>query len=151
MERYPEYEPPGEARAARLGMRGGAACVTRGLRTAGISSRREERRCRPRLRCRGVAEVILLRLHRKLPGMLLDLSAGGCCIQTDAPIPAIELPAVEVQLTVNGIALRVAGIVRNVSKGRFANIEFTGVTPRKAGQIVELIKDLIERRQDGRA
>ncbi len=125
--------------------------MTKDLRTAGIASRREDRRRRPRLRCRGVAEIILLRLHRKLPGTLLDLSAGGCRIQTDAPIPAIERPAVEVQLTVNGIALRLAGIVRNVSKGRFANIEFVGVTPRKAGQISELIRDLIERWQAGRA
>jgi PilZ domain len=114
-------------------------------------SKRDDRRTQPRLRCGGVAEVVLLRLGRKLPGILLDLSVGGCCIQTDSPIPYIERPSVEVQLTVNGITLRVAGIVRNVRNDRRAGIEFIGVTPRKADQIIELVKELIERQQDCRA
>jgi c-di-GMP-binding flagellar brake protein YcgR len=113
-------------------------------------SKRDDRRIQPRLRCRGVAEVVLLRLGRKLPGMLLDLSVGGCCIQTDVPIPPIERPSVEVQLTVNGITLRVAGIVRNMRDDHRAGIEFMDVTPRKADQIIELVKELIERQQDCR-
>lgn len=113
-------------------------------------SKRDDRRTQPRLRCGGVAEVVLLRLGRKLPGTLLDLSVGGCCIQTDAPIPSIERPSVEVQLTVNGITLRVAGIVRNMRNDRRAGIEFIDVTPRKADQIIELVKELVERQQDCR-
>lgn len=117
---------------------------------ARMRSKRDDRRNQPRLRCRGVAEVVLLRLDCKLPGTLLDLSVGGCCIQTDSPIPPIERPSVEVQLTVNGITLRVAGIVRNVRNDRIAGIEFMDVTPRKADQIIELVKELVERQQDCR-
>lgn len=117
---------------------------------ARMRSKRDNRRAQARLRCRGVAEVVLLRLERKLPGTLLDLSVGGCCIQTDQPIPSIERPSVEVQLTVNGITLRVAGIVRNVRKDRYAGIEFINVTPRKADQILELVKELLERQQNSR-
>lgn len=116
-----------------------------------MRSKRDNRRAQPRLRCKGVAKVVLLRLHRKLPGTLLDLSVGGCCIQTNQPIPSIERPAVEVQLTVNGITLRVAGIVRNVRKDCFAGIEFINVTPRRADQILELVKELLERQQVSRA
>ncbi len=114
-------------------------------------SKRDDRRSHPRLRCHGVAEVVLLRLYRKLSGTLLDLSVGGCCIQTDAPIPSIERPSVEVQLIVNGITLRVAGIMRNVRRDHYAGIEFVDVTPRKAEQIIELVKELMERQVDCRA
>jgi c-di-GMP-binding flagellar brake protein YcgR len=125
--------------------------IPRDLGAARMRSKRDDRRTQQRLRCRGVAEVVLLRINRRLPGTLLDLSVGGCCIQTDLPIPSIERPSVEVQLTVNGITLRVAGIVRNVLNDRRAGIEFTRVTPRKASQIVELVKELMERQQDCRA
>lgn len=121
------------------------------LGAASTRSKRDNRRAQPRLRCRGVAEVVVLRLERKIPGMLLDLSVGGCCIQTTQPIPSIERPSVEVRLTVNGITLRVAGIVRNVRKDRYAGIEFINVTPRKADQILELVKELTERQRDSRA
>jgi len=114
-------------------------------------SKRDNRRVHLRLRCRGVAEVVVLRLERKLPGTLLNLSVGGCCIQTAQPIPSIERPSVEVRLTVNGITLRVAGIVRNVRKDHHAGIEFINVTPRKADQILELVKELMERQRDSRA
>lgn len=110
-----------------------------------VRFRQDERRARPRLRCKGVAEVIVFPLARHIPGTLLDLSAGGCCIDTSSPLPPIENPAVEVVLTVNGFTLRLAGVVRNLRRDRRAGIEFIDVTQRKADQIQELVKDLLAR------
>lgn len=105
----------------------------------------DERRAKPRLRCKGIAELIVFPLVKKMPGTLLDLSVNGCCIDTEAPLPPIENPAVEVVLTVSGFKLRLAGVVRNVRRDHRAGIEFIDVTKRKADQIQELVKDLLAR------
>ena len=112
---------------------------------------RDDRRAKPRLRCNGIAEVILLRLDQRFPATLLDLSVSGCCLATETPIPSIESPAIEVQLAVNGTNLRVAGVVRNVRNERKLGIEFMNVTPRRAEQIRELVTELFERANHCRA
>ncbi len=108
-------------------------------------SKRDDRRAHPRLDCKGVAEIHILPLERRLPGTLIDLSVAGCCIEANASLPPMANLRVEVHLNVNGDVLRVAGIVRNLRNSRRAGIEFTGVTPRKAEQIEELVKELVER------
>lgn len=113
-----------------------------------VRCRQDERRARPRLRCKGVAEMIVLSIGRRMPGALLDLSVNGCCIETSEPIPPIEQPGVEVVFSVDGFTLRLAGIVRNVRHDHRAGIEFTGVTQRKAEQIRELVKELLVREHD---
>ena len=121
-----------------------------GITAAQLHCKRDDRRAQPRLRCKGVAELIVLALGRRMAGTLLDLSARGCCIRTDAPLPALESPVVEVQLSVDGTTLRVAGVVRNLRGERRAGIEFTDVTARKAKQINELVTELVERNRECR-
>jgi len=106
---------------------------------------RDDRRAAPRMRCKGIAEVTVLSLGKRLPGKLIDLSLSGCCIATEGPMPPVESPVVEVQVTVDGTTLRVAGVVRNVLKDHRLGIEFVDVTRRKAQQISELVAELIER------
>lgn len=105
----------------------------------------DDRRADPRMRCKGIAEVTVLSLGKRLPGKLIDLSISGCCIATEGPMPPIESPVVEVQVAIDGTTLRVAGVVRNVLKDRRLGIEFVDVTQRKAQQIGELVAELIER------
>lgn len=115
-----------------------------------VRCQQDERRSKPRLRCKGVAEVIVLSIGKKMGGTLLDLSVNGCCIEAAGPIPRIESPAVEVVLTVNGFTLRLAGVVRNVRREYVAGIEFIGVTRRKSEQIQDLVKELVARECDCR-
>lgn len=109
-----------------------------------VRFRQDERRAQPRFQCKGVATIRVLAVEARLAGTLLDLSASGCRIETAAPFPAIENPYVEVILCVDGITLRIAGVVRNTNQDDRVGIEFTDVTERKAEQIQELIADLIE-------
>lgn len=113
-----------------------------------VRCRQDERRSRPRLRCKGMAEIIILSIGKRMAGALLDLSACGCCIETTEAIPSIEQPGVEVVFTVNGFTLRLAGVVRNVRNEHRAGIEFIDVTQRKAEQIRELVKELVVREHE---
>ena len=106
--------------------------------------RQDERRAQPRFHCKGVAAIRVLAVEAKLAGTLLDLSASGCRIETAAPFPAIENPYIEVVLCVDGITLRIAGVVRNTNQDNRVGIEFMDVTERKAEQIEALIADLTE-------
>jgi len=116
-----------------------------------VRCRQDERRAKPRLRCKGVAEIIILSIRKRMNGTLLDLSVNGCCIETTEPMPPIEQPGVEVVFTVNGFTLRLAGVVRNVRQGHRAGIEFIDVTARKAEQIKELVKELLVREHECKA
>jgi c-di-GMP-binding flagellar brake protein YcgR len=111
-----------------------------------VRCQQDERRAQPRLRCKGTAEVRILHLGTTIAGTIDDLSAGGCCVLTEARFPPLEQPVVEVILTVNSSTLRVAGVIRNVQKERRAGIEFVDVTRRKAEQILELVEELKERK-----
>jgi c-di-GMP-binding flagellar brake protein YcgR len=113
-----------------------------------VRCRQDERRRQPRLRCKGTAEVRVLRAGATFAGTIADLSVSGCCVVTQAELPRIEQPVVEVILTVNSSTLRVAGVVRNVKNDRRAGIEFIDVTRRKADQILELVKELKEREDE---
>lgn len=105
----------------------------------------DERRAQPRLRCKGTAEVRILRFGSSVAGTIVDLSVGGCCVVTEGKFPPVEQPLVEVILSVNGSKLRMAGVVRNVKKDQRAGIEFIEVTRRKAQQIREFVRELRER------
>ena len=115
---------------------------------ADLHCKRDERREFPRLRCKGTGELRFLELGTRAAGNLLDLSVAGCCIETATPLPYVERPLVEVLLTVNGIRLCLAGVVRNMRNDHRAGIEFMGVTTRKAEQIKELVDELIERESE---
>lgn len=116
-----------------------------------VRYRRDERRAQLRLRCKGVAEVVLFPSGEHVPGTLLDLSVAGCCIETDRPLPPVGTSAVEVQLSVNRVVIRLAGTVRNLRRQRRAGIEFVDLPGRKAAQIKEVLEELFRRQFYSRA
>ena len=107
-----------------------------------LQSKQDERRARPRLQCKGAAEIRVLPVDLTIPGTLLDLSVTGCRIETAAPMPPIENPYVEILLSVSGFKQRLAGVVRHVEGDRRTGIEFIDVTKRKAEQIQEMVAEL---------
>jgi len=104
----------------------------------------DERRAKPRLYCKGVAQIAVPCVEAKVAGTLLDLSVSGCCIGLDFPMPALENPRVEVLLTLKDTTLRIAGIVRHFKRGDRAAIEFIDVTARRAEHILSLFAELVE-------
>jgi hypothetical protein len=55
---------------------------------------------------------------------------------------------VEVQIRVDGVTLRLAGVVRRVEERRDVALEFTAVSNRKAEQILFLLTEMFEKRQE---
>ncbi|MGD0801272.1 MAG: PilZ domain-containing protein [Terracidiphilus sp.] len=104
--------------------------------------RAENRRAHPRLRCSGTAEVHLFPAGIRTLGKVVDLSLGGCCIEVEDPLEEPSGTRVEVYLRVMGSTVQVPGVLCCVRNQVWAGIQFSGVSPRKAGQIQELIDDL---------
>jgi len=77
-------------------------------------------------------------------GKLLDLSAGGCCIEAEAPINAPLGSRVKVDLSVMGTRIHVAGVLCYVRNHQVAGVQFAGVGVREAYQIQELVDALFE-------
>ena len=103
---------------------------------------RPEAKARRHLRydCTGAAEVSSPRLGRVVRGKLLNLSAGGCFVETDWPFEVGAL--VEILLQVNRFSLRALGEVRMVDPFGGMGIEFRGMSAGGRLRLRELISDL---------
>ncbi|MFP5235446.1 MAG: PilZ domain-containing protein [Acidobacteriota bacterium] len=102
------------------------------------------RRVHPRLECKGIVRMRLLPFGSFADGALADLSIRGCCITLEPADGGETGSAVEVLLNVKGIALRLNGSIRHVSRSARMGIEFADVSPRKKKQIEELMSELLE-------
>ncbi len=102
----------------------------------------------PRLRCKGMAEICVLPVGRSVTGKMVDLSVRGCCIEAPTAIPVKVDDRIEVCFRVNGLAVRLAGIVRHMQGKERAGIEFTDVSRRKEIQINELVFELFDRKEE---
>jgi hypothetical protein len=101
-----------------------------------------EQRKTPRFPCGGTGEVIILGGALRFTGELLDLSATGCRLATDAMFRLERGTRVEVAMLVNGAHFRVAGGIQSNHKTRGVGLEFTNVSARCARLIQELIAEL---------
>jgi c-di-GMP-binding flagellar brake protein YcgR len=99
-----------------------------------------DRRANPRLQCWGTAGINVLPDGSRIIGYLLDLSLGGCYVETDAAVEANLDASVEVLLYPEGYTLRLAGVVCHTEGGTRIGIRFADVSDRKAEQIRSLIE-----------
>lgn len=85
-----------------------------------------ERRHTPRFACGGRARIASLPLEGSVVlGKLLDLSLGGCCIETPQPLhPGAEA---EVLIQVNDRSFRALGQLKAI-RGRLAGMQFRYLT-----------------------
>jgi len=111
-----------------------------------LTCKPDDRRKHPRLECKGVAAIKFLDPEKSATGKLVDLSVAGCCIEFGEVLPDVRNLPVEVHLAVNGVKLRIPGVVRNVRRNRWAGIEFTGMSGRKIEQIKQLVRETAVRR-----
>ena len=105
----------------------------------------DDRRRHPRLRSKGAAEIRFLEQKVRVSGVLVDLSMCGCAIDCDRPVPRVNQAAVEVCMTIQGNRVLLGGTIKNTRRQeRRVGIEFALVTPRKAEQIRQLVRELVE-------
>lgn len=75
-----------------------------------------------------------------VPGKILDLSLGGCCVKSALPIQRGE--RAEIVVRVNAASFRVLGEVRAVRDGSGTCIEFVQLSARGKDLLGDLVTDL---------
>jgi PilZ domain len=102
----------------------------------------EERRYSPRYECEGSAEIHIPAQGRLVRGRIVNLSLGGCYIETTA---ALDVGSkVEIVLRVTGLAFRAAGEIKSVYGSAGVGIQFTGMSSGGRIRLKELIGELEE-------
>lgn len=107
-----------------------------------------ERRVHERHGVNSRATVILVRSGAGVEGNIVDLSLGGCRVETDESFPLGIYTRVETEFRLEGITFRLGGVVQAVHGQRQVGIRFLEVTERKRGQLVELMEELDAMRKE---
>jgi PilZ domain len=107
-----------------------------------------ERRVHERHGVNSRATVILVRSGARVEGNIVDLSLGGCRVETDESFPLGIYTRVETEFRLEGITFRLGGVVQAVHGPRQVGIRFLEVTERKRGQLVELMEELDAMRKE---
>lgn len=106
-----------------------------------LAQRSEERRRNPRFACGGRARIVSLPFKGvSLSGKILDLSLGGCCIETAQPLQCGTL--VEVIVQVNASSFRALGRVRDSRDRSGAALEFLQLSAGGRDLLHEVISQL---------
>lgn len=90
--------------------------------------------------------IYLVKIGSKLHGKILDLSLGGCRIHTAERFPAGIYTRVETEFRLQGLPLRLAGVIQAIHDRNLVGVRFLDVSPRKREQIAELIDEIVEMR-----
>ena len=101
-----------------------------------------ERRTSPRARVDTSAVIYLVKIASKLTGQIIDLSLGGCRIRTDERFALGIYTRVETEFRVQGLPVRLGGVIQAIHERNQVGIRFLDVSPRKRLQLVELIEEL---------
>jgi hypothetical protein len=105
---------------------------------------KQDRRRELRHKVDGSAVLNLVYLGIRMPGRVLDLSLGGCCIQTDERFRLGVYRRVEVELQIEGLPFRLAGVTQSIHDSHRVGVRFLNVSDRKRVQLVQFIEDLNE-------
>jgi hypothetical protein len=102
----------------------------------------ENRRSTPRYDCEGSAEIRVAASGRLLRGRIVNLSLGGCYLETTASIDVGT--RVEIVLRVSGLAFRALGQVKSAYGSAGIGVQFTGMSSGGHTRLQELIAELEE-------
>jgi c-di-GMP-binding flagellar brake protein YcgR len=108
-----------------------------------------ERRVNRRCEVDTSAIIHLVKIGSKLNGKILDLSLGGCRIQTAERFAVGIYTRVETEFRLQGLPLRLAGVIQAIHDRNLVGVRFLDVSPRKREQIAELIDEIVEMRGVG--
>jgi hypothetical protein len=105
----------------------------------------EDRRRSPRISCGGLAKIISLPSNGlTVPGKVLNLSLGGCGIETDFPLKSDT--RAEILLQVNGSSFRAVCQMRALRTPRGIGLEFLHLSALGQDMLKELIRELARQR-----
>jgi hypothetical protein len=110
-----------------------------------LAKKNEERRRSPRFTCGGRARIVSLPFNGvSLSGKILDLSLGGCCIETAQELRCGTL--VEVIVQVNTSSFRALGRVKDSRDRSGAALEFLQLSAGGRDLLHEVIAQLARSR-----
>lgn len=110
-------------------------------RSAAPASRRE-RRAQARLVVDSRATIFFVDVRANIVGRILDVSLGGCRIRTNERFPVGIYRRVETEFTVDGVPLRLGGVVQSLHDRFTVGIRFLDMSERKRNQLTELIEEI---------
>jgi hypothetical protein len=103
---------------------------------------RRERRSQWREGVDTCASIFLINAASRLNGRILDLSLGGCRIETDELFPVGIYTRVEAEFRLEGMPFRLGGVVQAIHDRRHVGIRFLDMSSRKREQLELLIEDI---------
>ena len=105
---------------------------------------KRERRSHPRQPVDSRATVILVKSGSSLPGQILDLSVGGCCIRTDDKFQLGIYTRVEAEFCLQGMTFLLGGVIQSIHDSHSLGIRFLDVSRRKLDQLEQLIAEITQ-------
>jgi hypothetical protein len=105
----------------------------------------EELRRAPRLQCSGLAGIQTLpAVEKPCPAKIINLSIGGCLIESERPLALAVDEIVELIFCVNQMPFRVRGRVRAIRSETLMGFQFPQISDRVRRQLEDLVGELIE-------
>lgn len=90
------------------------------------------------------ASILLVKSASRLHGRILDLSLGGCRIQTDEFFPVGIFTRVEAEFRLEGMPFRLGGVIQAIHDRHHVGIRFLDMSSRKREQLQLLIEGIEE-------
>lgn len=109
---------------------------------------KSDRRAHLRHKVDTSATIILVRGGSSLAGHIVDLSLGGCCIQTRDKFPLGIYTRVETEFRLRGLPFRLGGVIQAVHHADTIGVRFLDTSDRKRQQITELIEEIQQAQSD---
>jgi hypothetical protein len=103
-----------------------------------------ERRLQSREGVETSASIVLINAASRLNGRILDLSPGGCRIETEERFPVGIYTRVETEFRLEGLSFRLGGVIQAIHDRCHVGIRFLDMSPRKREQLEQLIEEIEE-------
>jgi hypothetical protein len=88
--------------------------------------------------------VVPLTGSTKIPGHLVDISMGGCRLETTGRVMVTIMMRVELQFELRGIAFRIVGVCQGTRGGNFYAVRFQEIAQRKRIELLEVIDEVAQ-------
>jgi PilZ domain-containing protein len=122
------------------------AFMAEDAQSASRSSAGRERRQQSRHEMSSSVTIILVNAGSKLQGHILDLSVTGCRIRTDERFPAGIYTRVETEFLLEGLPLRLSGVIQSIYDRNTVGIRFLDLGEREREQVLGLIGEIAQLR-----
>jgi hypothetical protein len=90
------------------------------------------------------AVIWLIDVAATVEGRIVDLSMGGCRIQTKQRFPVGIFRRVETEFHIDGLPFRLPGVTQAIYDPFNVGIRFVDITERKLEQLARLIEEIKE-------